>query len=342
MTFHHMHFPLVKSLLVFGILTRSSCHEAALAQSPPPSVTQRQRPTQLPPAAPIQPGISYFRSLIAASQEERKKLLEGKSEAHRLVLESSLQSYLALSPEERELRLRTMELRYHLTTLLRTSPGQREEKFKLVPERDRPLIEDRLKYWDTLSPAEQSDALENERIIRITGFVNSSTTRGGSLDGQTSNQVRQIETQLTRWQTLPEERRAQIQRNFTKLFELSDVEKTREQLQPLQLSPLEQALMQSTIEKFKKLSPSQRDLCIRNFDKFAALSAAERRQFLINAEEWQRMKPEDRVAWRKIVSKVPPLPPGLGLPPLPRPSRPVVQKIEVTTNGAEDKISGQR
>ena len=269
-------------------------------------------------------------------------MLEGESAEYRRVLEKNLQSYLALTPEERELRLRTMELRYHLTTLLRTAPSQRTEKFKLVPERDRPLIEDRLKYWDTLSPAEQGDALENERVIRIMGFVNSSAAKEAPLNGQTSNQVRQIETQLTRWQTLPESRRAQIQRNFTNLFELSDTEKAREQLQPLQLSAIEQALMQSTIEKFKKLSPGQRDLCIRNFDRFAALSAAERREFLINAQEWQRMKPEDRVAWRKIVSKVPPLPPGLGLPPVPRPSRSIVQKIEVTTNVAEDKISGQR
>ena len=66
--------------------------------------------------------------------------------------------------------------------------------------------------------------------------------------------------------------------------------------------------------------------CVKNFSKLASLSPAERREFLVNAEEWQKLKPEDREAWRKLVSKVPPLPPPPNrLPPLPpglHPQRP--------------------
>ncbi len=75
------------------------------------------------------------------------------------------------------------------------------------------------------------------------------------------------------------------------------------------------------IADFKKLPVPARLMCIRNFPKFAELSAAERQQFLSNAQEWQKMSSDDRETWRKLVGKVPrlpPLPPGLGRPPLPK------------------------
>jgi hypothetical protein len=133
--------------------------------------------------------------------------------------------------------------------------------------------------------------------------------------------VVQIEQQLVRWQTLPETRREQIQKNFTTLFELSDEEKTRTQLRALPLSLEERELMEKTIADFKKLPVAARELCVRNFPKFAELTPQERRQFLYNVQEWETMTADDRQTWRKLVSKVPrmpPLPPGLGQPPLPK------------------------
>ncbi len=277
----------------------------------------------MPPApAPAQSGIGYFRTLLAAPPVEREKLLAGKSDVHRQVLESSVRRYEALSPEERETRLRTMELRFHVTTLLRVPPSKRDEQLKLVPEGDRPIVEERLRYWDTLSLQEQKEALENERAARILGVAGpGSKTREIPLTGQTSNQVRQIEQQLVRWQSLPEGRRRQVEKNFVALFEFSDQEKALGQLNALPLSADERDLMQKTVEAFKKLPLPARENCIRNFPKFAELSPAERRQFLYNAQEWQKMSAQDRESWRKLVSKVPkfpPLPPGLGQPPLPR------------------------
>ena len=275
----------------------------------------------LMPPAPAQSGIGYFRALLAATPAEREKLLSGETDGRRQVLESSLRRYEALSPEERETRLRTMELRFHVTTLLRVPPSKRDEQLKLVPENDRPVVAERLRYWDTLSPLEQKEALENERAARILGVAGpGSKTREIPLTGQTSNQVRQIEQQLVRWQSLPEGRRQQVEKNFVALFEFSDREKALGQLNALQLTAEERDLMQKTIEAFKKLPLAARENCVRNFPKFAELSPAERRQFLYNAQEWQKMPVQDREAWRKLVSKVPkfpPLPPGLGRPPLP-------------------------
>lgn len=274
----------------------------------------------IPPAIPS--GIAYFRELISAKPEDREKLLAGKSPEVRRFLETSIRRYEAYPPEERELRLRTMELRYHVTALLRTPTTNRVQRIASVPEHLRLLVENRLKYWDTLSPQEQQEALREELVSRALDISGpASGARRIALNGQSSNQVIQIEQQLVRWQSLPENRREQIQRNFTIIFEFSDEEKAREQLQALPLSPEERTLMEKTVADFRKLPVAARLTCIRNFPKFAGLSPQERLQFLSNAQEWQKMSPDDRQTWRKLVGKIPrlpPLPPGFGLPPKPR------------------------
>lgn len=307
-------------LLSVVILTVSLRVVIGQAQVPAPAPAAKRFPA-LPPA-PAQSGIAYFRELLSAKPEEREKLLAGKTTEHRRVLETGIRNYEALSPEERELRLRTMELRYHVTMMLRMPATNRIERLKVVPEHLRGLVEDRLKYWDNLSPLEQKEALETERVSRILGIAGpGSKLREIPLNGQASNQVMQIEQQLVRWQSLPEGRRDQIQKNFTTLFELSDEEKAKAQLLALPLSPDERELMEKTIADFKKLPVAARELCVRNFPKFAELSPQERRQFLFNAQEWQKMTSDDRQTWRKLVGKVPrmpPLPPGLGQPPMPK------------------------
>ena len=270
---------------------------------------------------PTQAGspIDFFRQLILAKPEEREKLLAAKQPDLRPFLENHALLYQALSAEERELRLRNMELRYHLTALLHTAPSNRTERLKIVPDRDRPLVENRLKYWDGYSAEQQAEVLKNERLTReiIGAGVPRIPPNPASLTGQASNQVIRIEQQLVNWQLLPDARRDQIQRRF---FELTDAEIAREKLHTLRLSEEERQLMEQTLARFKQLQPSQRSACVTNFSRLASLSPAERREFLVNAGEWQKMKPEDREAWRKLVSKVPPLPPlphSYRRPPLP-------------------------
>ncbi len=282
------------------------------------------RPPVAPPPVPAQAGspIDFFRQLIAAKPEERTQLLAAKGPQLAKVLENYALAYQALPAEERELRLRTMELRYHVTSLLQKSPTNRLERLKFVPERDRPLVEERLKYWDQLSADQQEEVLKNERLTReyIGAGVPKSSASPTSLTGQTSNQFVRIEKQFVQWQMLPESRRSEIQKHFTTIFELTDAEKAREKLLPLPLGEEERQLMEQTLARFKQLSPSQRNACVQNFSKLASLSPTERREFLVSAQEWQKMKPDDREAWRKLVSKVPPMPPlpqSYRLPPMP-------------------------
>ena len=324
-----MGFALNKPTVFWGLLVCVLVSTTLLVEAATPSAGPTSSLPPMPSKA--RSGIDYFRELLSADPSRREQLLAGKSLEHRRVLESGLRTYLAMRPEERELRLRTMELRFHLTSLLRTAPTNRLERLKSVPDKDRPLVEERLRIWDKLSPEDQKEALESERMIRVLGFAPAAAQREVPLTGTSSNQVRQIEQQLIRWQTLPEQRRREIQDNFNRLFELTEAEKAREL--PEHLSEAERKLMEKALDRFKTLSPSQRIQCVQAFQKFSELSPTERKQFLVSAEEWKRMKPEDRESWRRLVNKVPPmppLPPGYGLPPLPSPVRPSSQAVQVT------------
>jgi hypothetical protein len=328
--------PLVFWAMLICLLPWSEAGGQAQTRSASPSATAT------PPPIPTQAGspIDFFRQLISAKPGEREKLLMRKapdSPELRKALERHALKYQDLPAQERELRLRNMELRYHLTSLLHTAPSNRTERLKLVPERDRPLVEYRLKQWDGYSAEQQAEVLRDERLTReiIGAGIPRIPPNPASLTGQASNQAVRIEKAIIPWQLIPGARRDQIQKRF---FELTDEEKAKENLQPLPLNEEERQLMEQTLARFKQLTLSQRSACVKNFGILASLSPAERREFLINAGEWQKMKPEDREAWRKLVSKVPPLPPlpqRYRLPPLPtevRPQRPGSTSTVQNTN----------
>src|SRR5205823_9681934 len=83
------------------------------------------------------------------------------------------------------------------------------------------------------------------------------------------------------------------------------------------ISEPERKQMEKTLRSFGQLTQAQRARCIRSFEKFAGLSIEERNQFLKNADRWKLMTPDQRQAWREVVSKIPMLPIGFDRPPLP-------------------------
>ena len=85
--------------------------------------------------------------------------------------------------------------------------------------------------------------------------------------------------------------------------------------------------MENTLQAFAKLPPGQRRICVASFHKFTEFTPAERAEFLRNADRWKLLTPQERDAWRKLVTRLPPAPPGLvqaqvlpwpPLPPQPR------------------------
>ncbi len=287
-------------------------------------VSQKTTPVPPQPTPPRSP-VDLFRSVLSMTPVEQREFLAQRSpEAQKLIL-AKIHEYEGLTPELKDLRLRVTELRWYLRPLLELSPADRAPHLSFIPPPLKELIETRLREWDKLSPEVQKEFLENESLIRFY-FELAARTQGQRAEAVTSATSPNVPPGLTRWQSLTSHQRQEIMRHFYQYFDLSPSEKRRT-IQTL--SETERVQIEKTLQAFGGLSPSQRAQCVRSFQKFASFDPEERRQFLHNAERWERMSPSDRQAWRNLVSNLshqPPLPPGLGPPPLPSSLAPSVSK----------------
>jgi len=259
---------------------------------------------------------------LGGSSEERDKVLQGKSEKQRQYLADRLKEFDALSPAEREVRLRLMELRFYLMPLLRVEPAQRAEALAAVPPEERGLIDARLQAWDRLSPEHQSELLQNESTLTML-FPFGATGAGKpvSVPSTWSPQRReQLEMDLARWKVLPEAKRERVAHNFNRLFELSP---TQQEKALSGLSEANRVQMQKALAAFEKLPTEQRARCLAAFNRFTLMSEAEKERFLQNAARWQAMTPEERRAWRSFTAGIPVLsqPPPPPPPPPPTPTK---------------------
>ena len=114
---------------------------------------------------------------------------------------------------------------------------------------------------------------------------------------------------------MPAAERQAIYERFQTFFTLP-AEQKHKTLQVL--SATERQQMEDSLRQFEQLPTEQRKATIESFQKFANFTPAERQDFLRNVERWQAMSAEERDTWRKLVTNLPPFPPGMEkLPPLP-------------------------
>jgi Protein of unknown function (DUF3106) len=283
-----------------------------------------QSPPSLPQSPPVQaanshpsprPPVETFRQLLAMNPAERKRLLADRPpETQRLIL-AKVREYESLSPERRELRLQATELHYYLWPLMHTAWTNRSPQLALVPQRDRSLVEGRLREWDKLPWSKQQELLTNAATIR---YFTELQTGPPPLPEISPARREKLEAGIREWRRLPALQRQRILVRFSRFFELTPEERDKALTA---LSETERRQIEKTVDHFSGLSPSERDLCIRSFEKFAGLSLAERQQFLKKAEHWKRMPSDERGQWIRLVKDLPhqpPLPPGLiPMPPAP-------------------------
>ena len=283
----------------------------------PPSVrpaapTQSSRVPQPPPMPPSP--VEFFRQVLAMTPEQRDKALEKYSPKTREFVGGKLKEFEALKPEDRENRLRTMELRWQLLPLMSMAPSNRVLRIQGLPERDRPLIEERLRLWDKLSPEQQRDVLECEPALQAYASTGRMPT-SSMVSPLSVNQQERINQSTAYLNNLHPEKRAELYQSFQEFFELSEKEKAKALDSIHTLSDTERQQMERTLQTFKKLPRAEREQCIEGFQKFTALSREEQNQFLRSAARWQAMSPRDREIWRSLVRRKavpqPPLPPGL-------------------------------
>jgi hypothetical protein len=262
--------------------------------------------------------IEQFRGLLAMDVAQRDRALAAEPAEKRQKLQAKIAEYEAMTPEERELRLRMTQLRLYLVPLMKTVSGDRDKLLSTFSAEDRVMFERRLKIWDEIPVQLQREFLENEANLGF--FIKWKDTkaeeRAKMLQTFPLERREQLQKELVKWSAMPAERQSELCGRFNEFFELDDKEKAKTLAT---LSERERRQMEKTLDSLENLPPEERKKCIDGFQAFLRMSPEERNQFLKNAERWQSMSTTERQAWRGVVRKMPPLPPGLPplLPPLP-------------------------
>ncbi|HTY88564.1 MAG TPA: DUF3106 domain-containing protein [Candidatus Acidoferrum sp.] len=256
--------------------------------------------------------MDIFRELLAMNPAERANFLTNRPPATRARILAKVREYAALDANERELRLRATDLRWYVLSLLHESPTNRAARLATVPADLRPLVQSRLKQWDTLPPAVQQEFFESERALRYFSHVDPANAPVPPPLPPGAEKVG--------GNALSQAQRQKMAAQFNQFFELTPAEKAKTLNM---LSDTERQQMEQTLQTFSQLSPQQRRQCIRGFAEFAGMSAAEKQDFLKNAQRWSQLSPKERQTWRDLVSHVPewpPMPPEFLPPPPPMPS----------------------
>lgn len=268
-------------------------------------------PPPVPPVPTMKSPVDSFRTLLVMPATDRKEHLATRSAEVQQKLVEKIREYQALTPDERELRLKATELRWYLKPLMAVPATNRAAQVKLIPENLREMVAARIEHWDKLPSAIQQLILTNQHGA-------SYITLGPPMPPGIPSPAGKI--------------RVSLQQRFNHLFELTPSEKEKVLAT---LSDAERRQMEKTLESFGKLTVSQRRLCITSFTKFAGMSPAERQEFLKNAQRWSEMSPAERQSWRELVSAAPQMPPlpqiTIKRPPLP--VNPHKLPAAVTTNG---------
>ena len=273
---------------------------AGTVPSVPPPLKLLSTPANGSPALPRpRSPVALFRQLLAMTPGEREVFLTNRPPQIREGILAKVNEYLALDPNERELRLRATELRWYLLPLLQESPSNRAVRLAQVPADLRELVKSRLGQWTILPPSLQQEFLENEQALRYFAHLDVSNT-------MILQKIAPPGSELARWTAMTETQRRQITSSVDQFFALTPEEKAAALNT---LSDAERAQMEKTLQAFDQLPPDQRDECIHAFAKFASMSASQKQEFLRNAQRWSQMSPADRQTWRDLVVNVPEWPP---------------------------------
>src|ERR1043166_5565040 len=275
------------------------------------------------PLLPVPPKrMPSFRELFKMNSADRAVELAKKSPTHRAIIEGRLKELDTLPPDQQEVRLRLMELRLRLISLVREAPINRTNVLDQVPPQDRKLVEERLRYWDQLPLELQKVVLENEMMLSyfISGEAANASELTNRLDTLPPNVRSNLVATMERWRRLKPEEQKQIYQNVERVFGLS--EKDRQDIvsdRALDGCSIEERQRIARVFKtFEILSPDQQRQCMESLRKFTSMTMEERARFLKNAERWQQMSEAERQNWRRLQKQsppTPPLPPGVHLNP---------------------------
>ncbi len=251
--------------------------------------------------------VELFRQALSMSPEARAQWLATRSPVTQKLLAAKLREYLALPEDQRELRLLATELRWYLVPLLHASSTNRSPQLAAVPAALRPIVDDRLRVWDSLPASVQGQLLNSTNNYFSKVPITAQELRQKLLN---AGRRQSGGTSLT-WGEMSETERRHLTAHFSDFFDLKPQDRTKVLGT---LSETERRQIENTLEVFNHLSRQQRNQCLESFEKFASLSPEERQQFLTDARHWELMSPAERLAWKDLVElarRRPPLPAAL-------------------------------
>ena len=290
------------------------------AQSPPvgPAASHAagiQSGIRLPPI-PESPG-DYLRRLLGMNAAGREQALAREPEALRNYWRAKLQEYDALAPSARDTRLRAVQFRWELLSLMKLAPAARLTRLNTLSAGDRAFLRQRLEQWDALPAPLQREFLENETTVLYFLRLQSGTPADQERLLRTfpPDHRQKLEANLSRWRTLGRGQREKMLERFNQFFEITGDE--RERILGI-LPETERRQAKQVLQTIGQLPKEQRQQVLDAFRRFADMTPAEREQFLQNAARWEAMSPREREAWLSLMNRLPPVPPGVEpLPPLP-------------------------
>ena len=320
-------------LYVLLLLSLGCCVIAAAQQADvPPAVRQSastSKPT--PPPIPSLGSVDTFRRILALTPVEREKFLATRTPEQRQIVEWKLREYQAMTQEERDGRLRELQVRVYVRQMIKMPASNRTDYLKMLPPLELKMAQERLAQWDALTPEMQQQVIDNWWAITRIAQTPSRLLPAGM-------PVNENEMEFGRWRQLPAAEKERVLDHFQRFVEELD---ERDKSKALNiLSDAERQQMQFSLRAFENLPKDKRDRCLEGFKKFAELPSDERAKFLVNVNQWQSMSPKERQSWRVLVSKMallsaPPLPPGTSkAPPLP-PLGPKPSTAVASTNGED-------
>jgi hypothetical protein len=280
---------------------RFSIHCLMLALALPISAAEAVKESKVPapPMPAVKSPVETFRELLDMNANDRARELSKKAEKFRKVIEERLKEFDAMPREQRQTRLRLMQLRWELLPLLQARSV--EPATNTIPEQDRPLIIERLRYWQKLPADLQKLVLENEMVMHyfLTGqlaLTNTADLLQPPARGLTL-------TNVQRWRELSPDEQRQAYEAFRQIFDLGKKDRDK-----LFSEASDRRRIEGFLKTFEKLPVEERERRMASFQKFTSMSVEQRLQFLQNARRWETMSESERAVVRSMIN-APPIPP---------------------------------
>ena len=281
-----------------------------------PKWTLRTVPSQPnPPPIPsiADSPVKYLSDLLAASPEQRERMLAAKTRDRQAFWARKIDEYEQLPVSVRQDRLKTAQLHWYIALLIPISADARGKRLAQIPEGERDLVKRCLERWDKLPEDARADVMNNFKLTRYFARWETRSSVPPPLPPASSSRPGNLNNpSAQRWESSPLEKRREMLDAYARFYELP----ARQQEAALEKMPFSfRKECESRRSELLQMPPDQRQKSLNFLRAFAKMSPEEQARFRENAKRWKDMTSQERNFWMRYVQQLPkslpPLPPGV-------------------------------